>query len=228
MSETESSPAATVPCWRRIGVWGRQRPRCAELETVIHCRNCPVYAEAARRRLEVIGGDQRPLEPLDEPPPQRRTALVIFRVSGQWLALPAGLMEQVAPRTLVRPLPHKADTVVRGLVTVGGELLPCVSLSRLLGIERDRSGRDDVARGVFERLVVIHGEGLRVAFRVGEIRGVYHYQDDEVSAVSDGLPDGVRAYVDASVSATLRSAEVVSCGRLAPQRLLADLKDAIR
>ena len=33
-------------CWRTIGITGDKS--CPELATYIHCRNCPVLAEAAR------------------------------------------------------------------------------------------------------------------------------------------------------------------------------------
>ena len=33
-------------CWNRIGVTGDRS--CPELNTFVHCRNCPVFAAAAR------------------------------------------------------------------------------------------------------------------------------------------------------------------------------------
>ena len=33
-------------CWNKIGISGDQS--CPELKTFIHCRNCPVFAAAAR------------------------------------------------------------------------------------------------------------------------------------------------------------------------------------
>ncbi|HEY9052840.1 MAG TPA: chemotaxis protein CheW, partial [Gammaproteobacteria bacterium] len=33
-------------CWNKIGVWGNEKPRCPQLDELIHCNNCPVYAEA--------------------------------------------------------------------------------------------------------------------------------------------------------------------------------------
>ena len=38
-------------CWRVIGVTGDRS--CPELERFIHCRNCPVLAEAARAELVI-------------------------------------------------------------------------------------------------------------------------------------------------------------------------------
>ena len=41
-----SLPIAAGDCWNRIGTAGDRS--CPELETHIHCRNCPVFASAAR------------------------------------------------------------------------------------------------------------------------------------------------------------------------------------
>lgn len=37
-------------CWNDIGVSGDSS--CIELETVIHCRNCPIYRGAGRTLLQ--------------------------------------------------------------------------------------------------------------------------------------------------------------------------------
>ena len=39
-------PAVAEGCWHRIGVSGDRS--CPELASFVHCRNCPVFAAAAR------------------------------------------------------------------------------------------------------------------------------------------------------------------------------------
>lgn len=39
-------------CWNKIGVWSNSSRLCSELETIIHCRNCPVYSSVGRRLLD--------------------------------------------------------------------------------------------------------------------------------------------------------------------------------
>ena len=39
-------------CWKTIGVWGSEKPRCPKLEEVIHCRNCDQFTQAGRNLLE--------------------------------------------------------------------------------------------------------------------------------------------------------------------------------
>ncbi len=169
-----------LPCWRRHGVWGREHPRCARLEEVIHCRNCHEYIGQGRALLERLaqqrlmeesggGGEHEslPEEPLRTP------GLLVFRVNGNWLALPAEAIHQVAPRSPLRPLPHQHHSPIRGLVNVAGRLWVCLSLSDTLGIPRLPRQGDDPSRGIFERLVAVEAEGLRFAFRAGEVRGIY-------------------------------------------------------
>lgn len=127
------------PCWRTIGVWGRDEPRCVELARVVHCRNCGVYRDAGRRLLD------------REPPPgygvdwmaglsdqladersERQQALV-FRAGGELLALPLEAVVGVAEWRPIRTIPHGRDPVLHGLANVGGELHLCVSLEALFG-----------------------------------------------------------------------------------------------
>ena len=37
-------------CWRKIGVWGLESPRCELLELHLHCRNCAVFRNAGREQ----------------------------------------------------------------------------------------------------------------------------------------------------------------------------------
>jgi hypothetical protein len=98
-------------CWNRIGVHGDAS--CPELETYVHCRNCPVYSTAAKVLLDV------------ELPPgylaqwtsyiaQERLAtapdtqsVVIFRVGIDWLALPTALFVEIADERAIHSIPQR-------------------------------------------------------------------------------------------------------------------------
>lgn len=187
-SETASAPerAPAVPldaarpmadCWQHIGVWGNGS--CGELKTHLHCRNCPTYAAAALRLL-----DARP------PAGYRRewtahlaekaaviaagTPMLVFRIGDEWLALGIGAMEEVGEARPIHTLPHRREGVLLGVVNVRGELLACVSVGRLLGIEKGvGTGSALPGKTAGRMLVVSHGGG-RYAFPVTEVRGVQH------------------------------------------------------
>lgn len=87
----------------------------------------------------------------------------VFRIGADWLALPAGVVDEVAEPRAVHGVPHRSG-IVLGLVNVRGELLVCVSLARLLGIEHHDGGE---AR----RLLVLRTDGRRVVCPVDEAHG---------------------------------------------------------
>ena len=184
--------ATPVPsdCWQRIGIWGDGS--CAELTAQLHCRNCPTYAAAAMRLL-----DARP------PADYRRewtmhiaeraeataagTPVLVFRIGDEWLALAIGVMEEVGETRPIHSLPHRRGGVLLGVVNVRGELLTCVSVGRLLGIEKGRGLGEQLPPRSAGRMLVVNCGGERFAFPVTEVRGVQHLglPDDPVSGGPD-------------------------------------------
>jgi chemotaxis-related protein WspD len=126
-------------CWRRIGVGGDRS--CPELETYIHCRNCPVLAEAARTFFDRAAPEgyleswRQILEAPEITPDSDASSVLVFRLEHEWLALPTAVVVEVTnPRPLHR-IPHRAGTVLEGLVNIRGQLQLCVSLRGLLGLD---------------------------------------------------------------------------------------------
>jgi chemotaxis-related protein WspD len=179
---------AVVDCWRTIGVLGGNQT-CLELETQVHCRNCPVYAEAAAKlldRAQPPGYREEWTRRLAERRSEGaagRKSVVLFRAGGDWLGLATEVLQEVAERRVIRSLPHQRNEAILGLVNVRGELLVCLSLSRLLGLESSPApvagkGTADVHSAA--RLLVAGRHGQRQAFLVDEVSGIHHLQ----------LPDG--------------------------------------
>ncbi|NBV20784.1 MAG: chemotaxis protein CheW [Proteobacteria bacterium] len=171
------APRPMVDCWQHIGVWGNGS--CVELKTHLHCRNCPTYAAAAMRFLDArppAGYRREWTEHLAETTTTvaAGTALLVFRIGDEWLALGIGVMEEVGESRPIHSLPHRREGVLLGVVNVRGELLACVSVGRLLGIDRGvgrGSALPDKSSG---RLLVVRHAGERYAFPVTEVRGVQH------------------------------------------------------
>jgi chemotaxis-related protein WspD len=188
---------STLPehCWRKIGVQGGDHS-CERLIEVLHCRNCPIYAAAARRLLD----RESPLE-LDEDGLQdvRRGAsastALVFRLGQQWLGLPPSLVAEVAANPPVRRLAHRTNGRIEGVVNVRGELRLCVSLVELLGLGRRGSAPPSA------RLVLVEDDSGPLAFRCDEVRGLLPYTEDSIEAPPDTLP----APLDGCVRALLPS-----------------------
>ena len=183
-------------CWRVIGVQGGDQS-CERLLEVLHCRNCPIYANAARQLLDreapVDEGDDHQLDPARSG--TSRTALV-FRLGQQWLGLPPGMVAEVAGNPPVRRLAHRTEGRIEGVVNVRGELRLCLSLVELLGL-----GRRDAGGGT-ARLVLVEDDSGPLAFRCDEVRGLLPYTDD----ATEPPPDTLRPPLDTCVRTMLPSA----------------------
>jgi chemotaxis-related protein WspD len=180
VDQTENGEIQT--CWNRIGVQGDGS--CPELKKFIHCRNCGIFSSAAHRLLD------RPLPEeyrrewtihfAQEKKRATHTKLsaVIFRISDEWLALPTPAFQEVAERRRIHSLPHRRNSTVLGLANIRGELLICVALGRLLGLERAPSPQ--LARTTYDRLLVTSWESSRLVFPVDEVQGIHRFQGHEL------------------------------------------------
>lgn len=182
----ESVKAPMPECWRVIGVVGDRS--CPELERFIHCRNCPVLAEAARGFFERPAPEgyleawrailEEPVEAVEA----EATSLLVFRVDKEWLALPATVLVEVTPVRRIHAVPHRRGTPLAGLVNIRGELRLCLSLHAVLGLPG--GPRSAVAAGAGDppeaeampRLLVIEPAGQRPGDRwvvgVDDVAGV--------------------------------------------------------
>lgn len=171
-------------CWNRIGVRGDAS--CPQLAEHVHCRNCPVHAAAAARLLGVAlppghldYWTRHVAQPRAVEEPDTHSVLV-FRVGAEWLALPTALFKEIAARRAIHSIPHRGGAVL-GLVNIRGELLACISLWRILGIERDAERKEAGQRALEERLLVIEGASGRMACPVDEVHGILRYHPRELN-----------------------------------------------
>lgn len=181
----------TDDCWNTIGVAGDRT--CSQLKTFIHCRNCPVYSDAGRSLLE----QELPAGYLDEWTDLLRSSqgetnavtttdtvsVGIFRLSGEWLALPARLFKEVTQISVTHTLPHRSNNIFIGLVNIRGEIQLCISLKSLLGLEAADAGKQNISPVVYERMVVVEREGSQWVFGVDEIYGIHRILPEQIGNV---------------------------------------------
>jgi chemotaxis-related protein WspD len=168
-------------CWHRIGVYGDGT--CPELAKFVHCRNCPVYSRAAHQLLD------RPLPEAyrrewtahfareEKRTPPAKLSAVVFRLESEWLALPSEAFQEIAESRRIHSLPHRRQGIVLGLVNVRGELLICVALGRLLGLEKASSPS---TRNAYDRLLVASWDGSRLVFPADDVAGIHRFQAQEL------------------------------------------------
>jgi len=169
----------TNRCWNQIGTWGAGT--CPELTAAVHCRNCPVHAQAAVELLDrdLPAGYRSEAEDrftlAMNPPARGDSSAVIFRVGPEWLALPTMVFKEVCEMRPIHSLPHLRGGVVRGIVNVRGELLVCISLSALLSIPEDPGQSGGSRTSLAERLLVAGDDDERVVFPVQEVHGIHRF-----------------------------------------------------
>lgn len=200
-----SSEPAVIDCWKSIGVQGDGS--CKELLVHIHCRNCPVYSSAASRMLDrersaVAVDDATRLFAAEKTRDQQADqSAFLFRVGGEWLALPTAALDEVADLRAIHSLPHRRSGVVLGLVNVRGELLVCVSLAQLLGIEPVVEGQASrTQRIVHRRLLVIRDENGRLAFPADEVHGAQRFDEHELKPVPATVAKASACYTRAMLA----------------------------
>ena len=179
-----NGPAEEIyDCWSRIGVLGGDGS-CVELEKFIHCRNCPVYSAAGAKLLDrALPIDYRQdwtehFSRAKQIATPGRTSAVVFRIGTEWLALPTSVFQEVAERRAIHSLPHRRHGFVLGLINIRGELLVCVSLGRLLGLEKET--KMEKPRTMYDRLLVANWDSQRLTFPVEEVYGIHRFHLEEL------------------------------------------------
>ena len=107
-------------------------------------------------------------------------SIVIFRIGVEWLGLATDVFQEVAEECTIHTLPHRRSGILGGLVSVRGELLLCVDLGTLLGIdpapEMARAGKKK------PHLLVCNRKGDRLSFIVNEVFGIHRYNPADLRA----------------------------------------------
>ena len=173
-------------CWNHIGVSGDRT--CPELSSFIHCRNCPVFAAAARtffdrpapegyladwslwlaRSVGRNAGEKQGDEGENEPQShEEKVSVLIFRLGTEWLAFHTRTVAEVTTPRPVHRVPHRTNEVFLGLVNLQGQVQLCVSLHGLLGV---------TVVSTPARLVVLHDRNRAESwvFAADEVLGVQH------------------------------------------------------
>jgi chemotaxis-related protein WspD len=215
-----------LDCWNRIGIAGDRS--CPELVTHVHCRNCPVYATAARGFFDrpapeyYLDDWARLLAAPVEPADSEDLSLLIFRLGDEWLALPTLVVAEVTAPRLVHRIPHRSGETLVGMVNLRGQLQLQISMHGLLGVEateRHRAPGVPGRPGETLRLVVIRRDGQTWVFEADEVLGVQRFSRGGLHNVPSTLANPANSFSQAVISWRGKS-----LGFLDDQRVFAALK----
>ena len=107
-------------------------------------------------------------------------SLVIFRIGVEWLGLATDVFQEVAEECTIHTLPHRRNGILSGLVSVRGELVLCVDLGTLLGV--DPAPETTGAGKKKPHLLVCNRKGDRLSFIVNEVFGIHRYNPADLRA----------------------------------------------
>ena len=170
-------------CWNLIGVWRTSKERCPELDNFIHCSNCPVFSKTGRLLLRTNPPEGYRSEWTSILAKEKKVKQInvnsafVFRAGNEWLALPSNLIQEVVNMGPIHSIPNINSKVLRGLVNIHGRLQICVSIGRVLGLEKLEKTDEQLAPDYIspERLVVVLQKNQLVAFPVSEVKGTIRY-----------------------------------------------------
>jgi len=202
--------SSVLACWREIGVRGDSS--CPKLAEHVHCRNCPVYSAAARSLLDVDLPPERLAEATRHVAASQSLAeldthsVVVFRLGAEWLGLPTGGFQEIASERVIHSLPHRGNGIVLGVANIRGELVVCISLERLLGLDATRApSAPEKGRAAPRRLLVLRQEEHSVACPVDEVRGVRRFHGRELQGVPATIAKASATYTKAVLTWQERS-----------------------
>jgi chemotaxis-related protein WspD len=183
---------------------------------VVHCHNCPVFADASRRFLDAAPPAayldewaERLIAPVEETATDLQSVL-IFRLREEWLALRVQVLVEVTDPRPVHRVPHRAG-LLAGLVNIRGELHLCVHLAQLLGVQPAGAAAQPNGRA---RMLVVDGGGDRWVFPVDEVDQVYRFSPAELTGAPPTLARAASRLTRAVFAWRERSIGYLDDGRL--------------
>ncbi len=209
-----------MTCWKEIGIWGSST--CEQLVQVSHCHHCAVYTAAGAQLLqraalpqyrneqtEQIAAIQKPYDS------SQLLSVLIFRLAHEWLALPAGLCQQIVTPIAHHTLPHRSNATLLGIVNIRGQLLLKVSLLAVLGLDsgsmRSQKNRSEKnispeSTHIYPRMLVIEkpnkaskeapketGEADTWVFDVDELYGLHSVAFNQLETAAAGISSAVES-----------------------------------
>jgi chemotaxis-related protein WspD len=187
-----------VDCWNSIGIRGDSS--CPELVRHVHCRNCPIYSEAAEGVLDIdvpdgyVAQSTRSVTGEKIKASGNTLSVIIFRISTEWIALPTAVIWQILAPRPIHSLPGRRDGVVLGLANIRGRLLVCVALRRILRLD-DTVLQDPNRYNPDPRMLVILQEGFHTVYPVDEVHGVQRFPPEAPVTVSTAATAYIKAVV---------------------------------
>lgn len=111
-------------------------------------------------------------KPLQEP--ASSGSQLVFNLGGKWFGLAISFIKEIAPKTIIHKIPHRCHSACFGLINLKGNLIPCLSLEKLLQMPEE----GEIDEPDIFRFVCFQKENDSWAFPVHRIAGIYPLNQD--------------------------------------------------
>lgn len=205
-------------CWKITGTNGDRS--CPDLQQHGHCRNCPVYAAAAGRLFDrapppdYIAEQTARLARPETKKEEKEAVALVFRLGAEWLALPVGFVAEIMPPRPVRPVPHRNNRHLRGLVSWRGDIQLCFSMPALLGLEKETRSPAAPARPGRPRFCRLSHRQTEWVFTADEIRGLSRYAANELKPVPADMAGNLPEWTLGIIAGDRRPAALLNAARI--------------
>jgi len=182
ITEINQHSQLSQACWRTIGVWGNQLPRCPLLDKAIHCRNCDVFKQATDT-LQMEYSNDAPQLVTDELP-IGDSAVLLFRMGELWFGILPNTVHLVASLSKIHRLPRQDRVYIRGIVAINGEIHSCLALEKLFGLTLSNKKNSATAVNIYKRQLLVNFGRWRFVFLVDELKNVYRFFKRDITETS--------------------------------------------
>lgn len=111
-------------------------------------------------------------------------SLIVFRLRGEWLALPASALAEVTDPQPIHAIPHRTNHVLLGMVSVRGQIRLAVSLHGLFEIEPD----EPADRPSAPRFLILQDGADQWVAGAEEVVGIVRVAQEQLRAVPSTFP----------------------------------------
>jgi|GEM_PF-600073 len=116
---------------------------------------------------------------------EQRKMFVWFSLASDAMALPIEVVKEAVNVDKIVPVP-RAPKFVEGVMNLRGEVLPIISLAKLLGSE--------VERNECKKVIVTYLDGAEAGLLVKEIKGILRVSETDVSPLSEVAKEAAQAF----------------------------------
>jgi chemotaxis-related protein WspD len=119
---------------------------------------------------------------------------VLFRLGAEWYVFSSAVVEEIAHLKTIHSIPHRRSRSIAGITNIRGELLVCVSLAALLGVEPVAPAAAGGAAETAQRLLVLRSEDVHAVCQVDEVAGVIRFDPRTLTDVPGTLAHAASRY----------------------------------